>query len=229
MANEATIVPASGADADKDKAASSSTDKHLEAVTKQLAGIQSLIGRFGQELGNLREQVKTQAVRPTVQQGYNYERESAEVDPRDAKLSSIETELEDSRKERQLDRFIRTSGATQKDWEEITSRLAVNEAVYHRFDARAKLDYFASYDAAWKDIQLERFNAAKKVTEEQRVEQDRQREQMKRQASVSGSGATAFEGDIPLDIAKMTSAEMLKKGLVPVDQNDPPSEKPYFG
>jgi len=211
-------------------------DSHLEEIRKQLAGVQSLLGRFGNDLGTLRKRVESTAGRPGVQTGFANVLPEDEADPVVAELTAVRADLDEARRERDLDRFMRISGVTTEDWEAITQRLAANEAQHHRFvrgsKGEARLDYFTSYNDVWKDIQLERYNAARAEGDKQRAEQDRQRETSKQQGSVSGAGAVSTEGSETLDISKMSSAEFLQKVLIPagaVDPNDMPSTKPYGG
>ena len=238
--NEGTdVAAAQTAGAGTGKASGTPTDAHLAPILSKLTGVESLIGRFGQRLGDLERRIPNAGgPRPTIQQpAYVLPQPEGEMEPLQAELAGLRQEVEDNRRERELDRFARVSGASPQDWQEITNRLAANEEQYHRFrrarDGRAVLDYFASYDSVWKDIQIERVNAARQAQGQQRSVQDQQTATARAQAVVSGAGAVGTEADAaPLDISKMSSAELLTKVLIPqglVDPNDVPSTKPYLG
>lgn len=232
-----TIPAADGAaTAGKGNEGGTKPDTHLEAIRKQLDGVQSLLGRFGNDLGTLRKRVEATAGRSSVQTGFADVVSDDAADPVVAELAAVRADLDDARRERDLDRFMRISGVTPTDWDAITQRLAADEASHHRFvrgtKGEARLDYFTSYNDVWKDIQLERYNAARAEGDKQRVEQDRLREASKQAGAPSGAGAISTEGGEILDISKMTSAEFLTKVLIPagaVDPNDMPSTKPYGG
>lgn len=226
-------TPEAGAATDKGKQGTEPDAylKALEATNKRIEGLTSLMGRFGNELGELRK--SRSGRRPESNGGFadtGFAAGGGSDDPEAQDRQRLRAELDEDRRERALDRFMRFSGVTAEDMQEIVGRLQANEAVYHRFDRRGQLDYFASYDTVWKDLRLERYDSAREKADQQRKEQERQREEAKRKASPSGVGATGLEGDDqPLDVSKMSSREYLEKVLIPaglVDKNDPPKTTP---
>lgn len=210
-------------------------EAHLAPLMSKLSGIESLIGRFGQRLGTLEQNVRGrgEANRPGVQNaGFPNIVPDDDGDSQANDVRELRAELDEERRERAVDRFLRVSGVTPEDFSQVVSRLQADETRYHRFDGKRRMDYYNAYMDVWKDIRLERIDSAQQAGQQQRAEQDQQRNVAKGQATISGAGSVGTEQDAVIDIAKMSSADILNKVLIPnglVDPNDIPSDKPYLG
>ena len=208
-------------------------DAHLAPLLNKLSGIESLLGRFGQRLGTLEQRTSAPAARSGVQNaGFPSVLPEDETDPQANDVRELRQELDEERRERAVDRFLRVSGVSPEDFQQVVTRLQADETRYHRFDGKRRMDYYNAYMDVWKDIRLERIDSAQQAGQQQRTEQDQQRNQAKNQAVISGAGAVGTEQDTVIDVSKMTSAELLNKVLIPngmVDPNDVPSDKPYLG
>jgi len=84
---------------------------------------------------------------------------------------------------------------------------------------KVKLDVEKTLRNAYKDVKLQRFERAQAVARQAKAESDTEAAKFRRLGVISGDGSVDVPED--LDLENMTPEEMVEKGLVNMDPDDP--------
>jgi len=136
--------------------------------------------------------------------------------------SADTSEIDAIRADLAITRFRQETPDWQDHWNEVNEILSdpvrVNTVATYRPDGR--VDYQGTVKRAYGEVKLARLEKLQQEAATARAAAEQAKQSNRAQAFISGEGA----GELPedLDVSKMTADEMILKGLVKFDENDPP-------
>lgn len=123
-----------------------------------------------------------------------------------------------------LIKFRQENTDWQDYWDDITAITsdAVKSAPHVRYNPDGSVDFYASLNDVRSAVELTRLRAKKADYDAAQKDQDRLKSTSRRDATISGSGASPSEGAI--DLTGISADDMLRKGLLNdhLDPNDLP-------
>ena len=128
------------------------------------------------------------------------------------------SELDNIRADLAITRFRQETPDWQTHWDEVNEILSdpvrVNSVATYRPDGR--VDYQGTVKRAYSEVKLARLEKLQKDADVARAAAEQAKQSNRAQGFISGDGA----GELPedLDLSKLTADDMIKRGLVRLDQ-----------
>ena len=199
--------------------------KRLEAndkSTREAAKAAAEARTYSDNLRSLHDR-QFQEIRAAIARGNSTDNGEGEVQPAATRSAPSSYDL---RREQDfaLIKFRQENTDWQDYWEDITAITSdsVKSAPHVRYNPDGTVDFYASLNDVRSAVELTRLRAKKADYDAAQKDQERLKSTSRRDATISGSGASPSEGAI--DIAGMSADDMLRKGLLNdhLDPNDLP-------
>ncbi len=207
-------------------------------LRQQIANLQSVLGRQSQELGVLRRQNRQPAHQQPQEPNYRQPAyggggfDNSAGDPEEdiyARPQGMAPRSINDVRRLDLIEFRQLYPDWREAWDEMTKLLQdpglVDELMHYRDDAQQVPDFLATYRAAYKEHKYRQLLSMQQAQKDAQARLDAEADLRKRQGILSGGSATGGGGQPPtidLNDPRVTSDDILKSGMLPIDPSDPP-------